>query len=273
MRSLLVLSAVVLVAAWTAQAFASRRFSEDIDGLRRDLLASQVRPPGAPSDLPPLIRAFAERNGGHRDGSSAMRMTQDVEMRMKPGARPFPLTATQDSGTSVPGFVWDARGRWSMIVPLRVVDAYVAGAGRLEVRIAGAIPVARASGPSTDRGEALRFLAELAWNPDAILTASGLEWRQIDATTVEVSLRMAGGVVRVNQLFDAAGDIVGIVSEDRPYTVGGKDVPTRWIGRFWDYRHEGAYRWPHRGEVAWVLPEGEFVYWRGEITGLRAAGR
>lgn len=70
----------------------------------------------------------------------------------------------------------------------------------------------------------------------AILTASGLEWRQIDATTVEASLRMAGGVVRVNQLFDAAGDIVGIVSEDRPYTVGGKDVPTRWIGRFSDYR-------------------------------------
>ncbi len=89
-------------------------------------------------------------------------------MRLKPGAGPFPLTATQDSGTRTPGFVWDARGWLAGIAPLRIADSYVAGTGRPEVRIAGAVPLVQATGPAIDKGEAMQFLAELPWNPDAI---------------------------------------------------------------------------------------------------------
>ncbi len=46
----------------------------------------------------------------------------------------------------------------------------------------------------------------------------------------------------------------------------GKSVPTRWIGRLRDYTQFGAYRLPRYGEVAWDLPAGEFVYFRGTIT-------
>ena len=92
-----------------------------------------------------------------------------------------------------------------------------------------------ATGPDSDKGEMMRFLAELPWNPDAILNASALKWRQIDARTVEVSIQTAGGLAAVRHLFDENGDIAGIIADDRPYLIDGRTVPMQWIGRFRDY--------------------------------------
>lgn len=128
----------------------------------------------------------------------------------------FQLDASQLSGTTTPSFVWQPSGTMSGIVPLQIVDAYVAGVGELEVRIAGSIPVASAGGPETAKGEAMRFLAELPWNPDAVLNADGLTWRQIDETSVEVSVETSGGQARVTMLFDEAGDITAIEADDVP---------------------------------------------------------
>ena len=46
-------------------------------------------------------------------------------------------------------------------------------------------------------------------------------------------------------------------------------IPSRWSGRFSDYRQFGAYRLPARAEVSWDLDEGPFACWRGEITGFK----
>lgn len=112
----------------------------------------------------------------------------------------------------------------------------------------------------------MRFLAELAWNPDAIVNSAGLTWRQVDERTVEVALQTEGGPARVRLGFDADGDVVSMEADDRPRAVGDQNIATRWIGRFSGYARFGNYRLPRFGEVAWVLPEGEFVYWRGEIV-------
>lgn len=111
----------------------------------------------------------------------------------------------------------------------------------------------------------MRFLAELPWNPDAILNADGLTWRQVDEASVEVSMETTGGQARVTMLFDQAGDIVAIEADDRPRS---GDTPGRWIGRFSGYAQVGPYRFPASGEVAWDLPTGEFVYWRGAILSV-----
>lgn len=269
--ALLVVAGLVVAAGAMAAGIASHRFSIRIERLRRSLRDTGVQAQEGLPDLPPLVRAFAERNGGRRDGPHVVRMIQTVEMRLKPGADLFPLTAIQDSGTRAPGFVWDARGRMAGVLPIRILDSYVAGTGLLEVRVAGGIRVARATGSHIDKGEAMRFLAELPWNPDAILSASALEWAPIDARTVEVSMQTTGGPARVRLAFDAGGDIASVSARDRPREVAGSSVPAEWIGRFSGYVSAGGYRWPGTAEVAWVLPEGEFVYWRGRIISLGAS--
>lgn len=244
----------------------SKQFADRIETLRNIATAEQEVQPAGSHDLPEIMRLFALRSGATAGAPITVLAHQSAEMRLGPDQGFFSISATQLSGTRRPTFVWDAWGSIAGLIPMHVVDSYVAGAGVLEVRLAGSIQVARGVGPESDKGEMMRFLSELAWNPDAILNAEGLTWRQIDERTVEVSAPTAGGVATVRHVFDEAGDIVGIEADDRPYGVEGSSIPTRWVGRFRDYAQFGRYRLPKYGEVAWVLPAGEFVYWRGQIS-------
>lgn len=51
--------------------------------------------------------------------------------------------------------------------------------------------------------------------------------------------------------------------------VNGKNIPTPWHGRFWNYAERGGMHIPLQGEGAWTLPTGEWPYWRGRVTGIR----
>lgn len=248
----------------------SNQFVAKIEARRKILIAAQTSAPPDQNSIPEIMRAFALRNGATLGGPTTVLAHQRAEMSTARDQPFFAIEATQLSGTRDPGFVWEATATMALVVPVRVVDAHAGGKGWLEVRIGGAIPVANATGPDSDKGEMMRFLSELAWNPDAILNAAALKWRQIDERTVEVSIETAGGTAAVRHLFDANGDIVGIEADDRPYLVDGKTVPVRWVGRFRDYAAFGPYRLPSYGEVAWELPEGEFVYFRGTITSFAA---
>jgi hypothetical protein len=256
----------VAIIAVAVRFFLSSQFVAKIEAWRRMVSAAQTSAPPDQDTIPDIMRAFALRNGATVGGPTVVLAQQTAEMKTGLDQPFIAVKATQLSGTRDPGFVWEATATMMLVVPVRVVDAHAAGKGWLEVRIAGAIPMAKATGPDSDKGEVMRFLSELAWNPDAILNAGALKWRQIDERTVEVSIETSAGLAAVRQLFDENGDIVGIEADDRPYLVDGMPVPTRWVGRFRDYVIFGAYRLPSSGEVAWELPEGEFVYYRGTIT-------
>ncbi|WP_354044251.1 DUF6544 family protein [Devosia sp. UYZn731] len=266
------LLAVALVAI-ALQLFVSGQFQDKIEAWRKTLAAGQISGPPDQATIPPIMQAFALRNGATVGGPPLMVSQQTDEMRLGPDQKFFAVAARQLSGTRDPGFVWEATATMARVVPIRVVDAHAGGKGWLEVQIAGVVPVATATGPESDKGEMMRFLSELAWNPDAILNVAALKWRQIDASTVEVCIETSGGTATVRQLFDADGDIVGIEADDRPYLVDGKTLPTRWVGRFSDYAQFGTYRLPRHGEVAWILPQGEFVYFRGTITRFDTAAQ
>ncbi len=268
MKTALIIVALILAAAVIAQIVVAANFASRIEAVRQRLIALQVSAPPDQSLIPDIVRAFAERAGGRVGGPSLVRVVQKAEMKLQPDHPFFRIDATQLSATRDAGFVWDASGTMASVIPLRVVDSYVGGEGWLEARIASSFAVASATGPDVAKGEAMRFLAEFTWNPDSLLNTAGLGWLQLDERTVQVSLLTNSGPATVRLLFDAAGDIVGTEADDRPMGTGKDSVPTRWIGRFRDYATIGSYRVPRFGEVAWVLPAGEFVYWRGEILSV-----
>lgn len=258
---------LLIVGLGAAQLTRATDFARVIGGLNAGVAAGDAVGAVDVATLPPLVRAFAERNGGRVGAARVVVATQIAEMRLTPEQDFFPLTATQMFGTHTPDFVWHARATMMGAVPVEVVDAYVGGHGLLEARIASSITVARQDGELADRGEAVRYLAELPFNPDAILNAAMLEWTAIDATQLRVSMKVGSGVVAALLRFDAAGDIVEVEAQ-RPRLVDGTVVESRWVGRLSGYAAVGAYRLPMQGEVLWDLPEGEFVYWRGGMTGL-----
>lgn len=195
-------------------------------------------------------------------------MRQVGEMRLAPDKAWSPLTAEHTVSTIEPAFVWHARVEIVPFVDAVVVDSYVAGAGRLEARLFGSVQVALAKGPETDRAELMRYLAELPWAPEAILYNRALAWQRLSAAEFEVSAESSGGLAAVRIKLNDEGDITQVDADDRPMGAGKDSVPMPWRGTFGNYGEVGGFRMPRTGEVRWLLPKGDFVYWRGEITAV-----
>jgi hypothetical protein len=264
MQTALALAVLVLLALIAAQVAASRWFRARILTLAADLRrAPPTRPQGAA--LPPLVAAHVRRAGA--DPARPLRLAsfnQSAEMRLKPGGPFTRVKAWQVIALGRGGFVWDARSAGAR---LRVMDAWVDGRGRLEARAFGAIPVTRAEGPEIDEAEALRYLAELPWAPDAILGNPDLSWQQSGPATAVVTMTVAGQVLQARFRFDDAGDIVGVEVDGRPSRdPDGRMVRRDWRGRFWDYRQIGERRLPAQAEAGHVLDGGYEVSFRAEIA-------
>jgi hypothetical protein len=220
--------------------------------------------------LPDLVRHYVERNVPPAAlNASCVRFSELGEMQLRPG-RWSSFLADQEMEADRVEFAWRANFRAAPLVSLRVRDWYRAGAAGLDVRLWG-VPVVRASGEDVARGEAMRYLAELVWVPQAFVSNRALEWREVDESSVDVSTRVGAERVAVTLRFNDAGDIVAMSSE-RPRRVGKRVVDTPWSGVFANYRELDGVRLPTTGEVSWLLPDGLFTYFRCTLTAWSATG-
>ncbi len=146
------------------------------------------------------------------------------------------------------------------------VDALKDGQGRFDILALGFIPIARAGHSSAQmRGELMRYLAELAWAPDAILHNTALRWREDGRGGLAVSAGAGETAAEVILSLDSDGRIAGAYAPDRPRSASAPFLPTPWRGRFSDYRCHNEMWLPFAGEVAWEIDGKEEVYWQGRI--------
>ncbi len=180
-----------------------------------------------------------------------------------------PFTSTQRVVTRRPGFAWDARVMMLPGVPVQVHDAYVAGEGLLQPSVFGLFSLARvAGGGEIARGELMRFFAEAAWYPTALLPSQGVRWEAVDEQHARATL--VDGDIRLTMTFGFGADglIETVLADARGRMEGDRVVMAPWQGRFWNYERRSGMQVPLEGEVAWLLPAGRKTYWRGRITAL-----
>jgi len=196
------------------------------------------------------------------------RLKQEGEFLIRPEANGWTsFTAMQTAGVSPAFFVWDARMPMAPGIYIRVRDAFAGGQGFMKASILALIPLVAAEGtPGLAAGALQRYLAEAAWYPTALLLSQGVVWTAIDGTSARATLEASGVRVSLEFRFDRNGLVKSVYAPDRPRTVGGREVPTPWEGRWLEYGTRGGMRIPVQGEVAWLLPEGRQVYWKGRIT-------
>ena len=180
-----------------------------------------------------------------------------------------PFTAAQRVVTHRPGFVWDARIRSWPGMSVRVRDAYVAGEGILQAAVIGLFPVADLHDTGElAKGELMRYLAEAAWYPTALLPSQGVCWTAVDDHSARATLVDGNVTAELLFRFNSAGLIDSVRAEGRGRMKGATVEHLPWEGRFWHYAARSGMHVPLEGEVAWIHPEGAKPYWRGQITRL-----
>lgn len=266
------LGAVAAAIVWRGQV----RWAAATREVRARLEAARVAPTVARFDpaeldgLPDPVRAYLARalvpgqaivvavTVEHR---GTFNMGEDTD-------RWVPFVSTQRVTTHPAGFDWDARVRLMPVVGIRVRDAYVGGSGILVARLLGAITVMEEP-PSEelDRGELMRWVAEAAWYPTALLPSQGARWDPVDARHARLTLGDGRREETFTVGFGDDGLLETVRAESRTRVSGGTRTAMVWQGHFGGHERRDGMLVPLVGEVAWLPSQGApQPYWRGRIT-------
>ena len=184
-----------------------------------------------------------------------------------------PFLSQQRVVTSVanlrPGFLWNAQVTMLPGVPARVVDSYVAGQGQLIAKLLGLFTVADAHGAGElARGEFMRYFAEAAWYPTALLPSQAVRWQAVNDASANATI--VDGPITLNLLFrfNEAGLIASVHADSRGAGVGKDMAMLPWDCGLSNYQPHDGMLIPLTGEAAWMRPEGRKAYFVGHITAL-----
>jgi hypothetical protein len=180
-----------------------------------------------------------------------------------------PFTSRQRVVTRRPGFLWDAKIAMWPGVHVRVVDSYIVGKGLLHAAMQGLFTMADVQGEGEiARGEFMRWCAEVAWYPTALLPSQGVRWTAVDEHSAHATFTEGPITLTLLFRFNQAGLIGSFRAEARGGMVGKQMVMAPWEGIWSNYQLRDGVQVPLTGEVAWMRPEGRRPYFVGTVTAL-----
>jgi hypothetical protein len=273
----LALLAALILGFFVAQWIGMQRWTDATEQLLLQLRRSQAAPQvqeyleakelmGLPM---PVQRYFETVLNPGQEMITAVHIAHSGEFNLSETEQQWrPFVSSQMTTVYRPGFVWDGHIDLPLNTKVHVHDAYIAGEGILRPSFLGLINLANLrGGGAIAEGELLRYLAEAAWYPTALLPSAGVQWTRVDESSADATL--TDGAVRVSLRFHFGADhLIKKVSGERGRMLKGKMVMTAWEGQWSDYKMHNGLQVPMRGEVAWLTPQGRQAYWRGTIQSL-----
>ena len=183
-----------------------------------------------------------------------------------------PFISRQRVVTRRPGFLWDAQVAIFPGVPARVEDSYIAGQGQLIAKLLGLFTVADVhGGGEIARGEFMRYFAEAAWYPTALLPSQGVRWEAVDDTSANGTIVDGPLTLTLLFRFNEAGPIDSVHADSRGAGVGKDMVMLPWDCGLSNYQPRHGMLLPMTGEAAWMRSEGRKAYFVGHVTALSYA--
>lgn len=217
---------------------------------------------------PPVLRYFRKVLV---DGQPMIRfaeLRQRGTLRTNPQADKWlEFSATESVAPLRPGFIWDARIALPLGCHLRVVDAYVDGAGSGRVSLLSALPLASETNtPELNSGALHRYLAEAVWFPTALLPQAGIQWTYIDERSALATLADGNTSVALVFHFNDDDEVSHVEADARWGRFKEGYRQARWEGHFSDYRSEHGMWVPGYGEVGWYCGDVLQLVWKGRIS-------
>lgn len=215
---------------------------------------------------PPIARWLTAAAVVGHPRARVITLVQQAELRTSADGRWNPVHAEQSFSVEPPGFAWHAQV--SMFgVPVRGLDQWVDGHGRMEIRLGGVTPVVNSTGAAIDEGSLLRWLGEMVWFPSAAVSAH-VSWTPIDDRRARATMRYGGAEGSAEFTIDEQGHFVSM--EAQRFFGGGPDAKReRWFVPATSWRRFEGIEVPETGEVTWKLSDGDFTYFRYRILDVR----
>ena len=227
--------------------------------------------PSSEGRVPDAVLALSKRLGCvGRSPNGYVELRQSGQMRQDKASSWMPFDAHQRIEATRCAFDWNARTGPLKLVHVR--DAFDGSRGALSVKLFGVLPIVRPPhSPELDRGELLRYLAELAWAPAAILSNPNLAWRVESEKHLIVTTGEQPRQAEIRLTLDEEGLIVEAYAKDRPRAIRNRLLEAEWRGVFSKYQRREGRLIPTSGEVGWIV-KGEYEpVWRGDLVAWRAA--
>ena len=269
---LAIIGILIVVCVGLAILYGSDRWQLETDRLRakltsgRRIIKPKIYDQKEIEDLPAPVQRFFQTV--LKDGQpivTLVKLSQRGQFNMSETESKWsPFTATQLVTTQRLGFDWDARIQVAPGINAFVHDTYLLGEGSLHASLLGLFTVADVRGtPEASQGELLRFFAEAAWYPTALLPSQGVRWEAINDISARATLTDGTAIVSLVFQFNAEGTIATVRAEAR---YRDKLTAMPWGGRFWEYSVCNGMLIPLEGEVGWEYPEGTRLYFKGRTT-------
>ena len=217
-------------------------------------------------DLPAPVAAyfrFALQDGQKQIRTATIRHEGQFSLNKKW----VPFASTQHFSAHPAGFVWDAKLKMNRFLNVRVRDSFWNGRGAMKVKLLALFSVMDAHDDAAlDAGSLMRYLAEAAWLPTALLPSENLKWATIDDRRALATLSDGATTVALEFTFNERGEISEFFAPARVYSTKGELKSFPWRGRLWNYQERNGVMIPLEGEVSWQMPQGNEPYNRGKIV-------
>lgn len=220
------------------------------------------------ASFPQAVQRWLHRSGvvGKRS-PHILRVVQKGILRTKPDGRWMPFQSIQHFSINPPAFVWAARIKGAPLLNIAGRDKYHLGRGHMLIRPLYLFTASDSRGKEIDQGTLLRYLAEMAWFPQAAVSPY-LRWERLDDNSARVTMEYGGVSASGIFFFDPSGLVQAF--EARRYReferIYRKET---WSVSISDYNPFNGILVGSRNEVTWKLKEGHFTWLRMEVTDIQ----
>lgn len=228
---------------------------------------------GKLEELPEIVGLWLENSGMTGiDKIKSVVFSQQSTLKTSPGGSWMPVEAVQYVRTDNLGYLWTATVEAAPYIYLAGRVKYVDGKGHMLIKLLSLIPVADSEGEEIDQGSLLRYLAEMVWYPGAARQPY-VSWEEIDDTKAKATMSYGGITASGIFEFNKMGDPLRFEAERYYNRKEGATLET-WVVDMeaGSYKTFEGLRVPTRAKVTWKLTEGDFTWYKLEISDFKLNG-
>lgn len=146
-------------------------------------------------------------------------------------------------------------------IPARGIHLYRDQTAIMLIKILGLFTVVDAKGHEMNQGETVTLFNDMCFMAPASLIDRNIEWKEIDAITVDAKFTNGNITIGATLFFNEEGELVNFLSNDRFETTDGKTYKNYpWITPVTGYTNVNGYRLPSGAKLIYKHPDEDLCY-------------